>query len=73
MKALGVMGGHEETNDSYFLARGAFIPHEELQKQLCPFIDATFVQVNAMNKKGWKRVTVCGFLNMLKSNELHLG
>jgi hypothetical protein len=66
MKALRVMGGHEETKGSYYLARGAFIPPEELQKHLFPFVDLALVQVNAMNKKGWKRVTACGFLNMLK-------
>jgi hypothetical protein len=66
MKALLAMGGHEETKGSYVLARGAFIPPEELQKHFFPFVDADLVQVNATNKKGWKRVTACGFLCMLK-------
>jgi hypothetical protein len=60
------MGGHNETKGSFFLARDAFIPPEELQKYFFPFVDASLVQVNDMNKKGWKRVTACGFLNMLK-------
>jgi hypothetical protein len=66
MKALRAMWGHEETKGGYFLARGAFILPEELQKQCSPFVDAALVKVNVMNNKGWKRVTACGFLNMLK-------
>jgi hypothetical protein len=33
MEALRVMGGHEKTKGGYLLARGAFIPPEELQKR----------------------------------------
>jgi hypothetical protein len=43
MKALRVMDGHEEMKGSYFLARGAFIPLEELQKQIFPFADAALI------------------------------
>jgi hypothetical protein len=44
----------------------AFIPPEEVQTHFFSFVDAALVQVNAMNKKGCKRVTAFGFLNMLK-------
>jgi hypothetical protein len=66
MKALRVIGGHDEMKGSYFLARGAVIPPEELQKQIFPFRDTALVQVNAMKKNGWTRVPSCGFFNMLK-------
>jgi hypothetical protein len=65
MKALWVMGWHDETNCSYVNARGAFTPPEELQKQNFPFVDGALLQVNAMNKNGWKGVIACGFWNML--------
>jgi hypothetical protein len=61
MKALRVMGGHEETKGSYFLAHAAFKPPEEVQIQIFIFIDAALMQVNATNKKGWKCVMACGF------------
>jgi hypothetical protein len=52
MKALQVMGGHEEMKGSSFIARGTCLPPEELQNKIFPFVDAVLIKVNVMNNNG---------------------
>jgi hypothetical protein len=61
LKAMRIMGGHEENKNLMFLPRAEITPPESLVRQIFPFLEEEMKKDNFL-----KRPTTLAFLNMLK-------